>query len=85
LRVTDFHNRLVKTHHIHYGAYLAARITDDPNLMNETFSKMALGTVPSGVEAVDGSANDAGENKSSSDESIGELVKKILDRLPEKE
>jgi hypothetical protein len=83
--LTDFHNRLVKTHHMHYGAYLAARIMDDHDLMNETFSKMAIGTVPSGVEADDGSANDAGENKSSSDESISELLKKILDRLPEKE
>jgi len=39
-----FHNRLVETHHMHYGAFLAAKIKSHI-LLDKTFSHMAIGTV----------------------------------------
>lgn len=47
--LTAFHNRLVTTHHMHYGALLAAKIADK-KLLYETFSKMAIGTIMRPVE-----------------------------------
>ncbi|HEV2108778.1 MAG TPA: hypothetical protein VGR16_10990, partial [Thermomicrobiales bacterium] len=37
----DFHNRLVATHHVHFGNVLAAKITNEA-LRSETLSRMAL-------------------------------------------
>lgn len=42
--LTTFHNRLVETHHMHYGALLAAKIKND-DLLDKTLSHMAMGTV----------------------------------------
>lgn len=39
--LTEFHNRLVTTHHLHFGNVLAAKLKD-PELREKTLSEMAL-------------------------------------------
>jgi hypothetical protein len=39
--LTEFHNRLVATHHLHFGNLLAAKLKN-PDLREETLSEMAL-------------------------------------------
>jgi hypothetical protein len=51
--LTEFHSRLVTTHHLHYGSFLAAKILDPP-LRDRTIADMALiaarGMQAAGVE-----------------------------------
>jgi len=39
--MTEFHSRLVVTHHLHYGSFLAAKITSE-TLRNRTIAEMAV-------------------------------------------
>jgi len=39
--LNKFHNRLVTTHHLHYGALLSSQIRDN-NLIDQTLSQMAI-------------------------------------------
>jgi hypothetical protein len=50
--LTGFHGRLVSTHHLHFGNFLAAKIDDD-RLRNQALAEMAraLSTVEVGEEA----------------------------------
>jgi hypothetical protein len=41
--LTEFHERLVLTHHLHFANFLAAKITNNPVLKEDTFSHMAEG------------------------------------------
>jgi hypothetical protein len=41
--LTSFHSRLVGTHHLHYGSYLAAKIIDQ-HAREQTLSQMAINT-----------------------------------------
>jgi hypothetical protein len=41
--LNQFHNRLVTTHHLHYGALLSSQIKDNNNL-DQTLSQMAINT-----------------------------------------
>jgi hypothetical protein len=41
--LTEFHSRLVGTHHLHYAFFLAAKISD-PKLRERTIADMALST-----------------------------------------
>jgi hypothetical protein len=41
--LNQFHNRLVTTHHLHYGALLSSQIKDN-NLIDQTLSQMAINT-----------------------------------------
>ena len=67
--LTSFHNRLVATHHMHYGALLAAKIKDDPKLLNDTWSKMAIGTVSKGSDVV----SKSDEEKKNGKESVSSM------------
>ena len=84
--LTAFHNRLVGTHHMHYGAYLATRIVDEPELLNETWSKMAIGTVPKGPDAAE-KPEQKGEGVSgpaAESDSLAKFLEKVLERISEK-
>jgi amino acid permease len=41
--LNQFHNRLVTTHHLHYGALLSSQIRDN-DLIDQTLSQMAINT-----------------------------------------
>jgi hypothetical protein len=82
--LTAFHNRLVRTHHMHYGAYLAARISDDTKLLNVTLSKMALATVSTHAEATAVSDSETEGASSDSGESIRKLLEDLSKLFPDK-
>ncbi len=54
--LASFHSRLVGTHHLHYGSFLAAKITDR-SLREQTLSRMAINT--SAAPSVDPQTDDA--------------------------
>jgi hypothetical protein len=81
--LTAFHDRLVKTHHMHYGAYLVAKI-NNMELRNRTFSQMALGTISTLFEIPDLTKKEDGQDKSP-DESSQKEPTEILEESAKKE
>jgi hypothetical protein len=57
--LNQFHNRLVTTHHLHYGALLSSQIKDK-NLIDQTLSQMAINT--STLEPLHGSKDESSED-----------------------
>ena len=47
--LTEFHNRLVTTHHLHFGNFIVAKIADE-NVRDKSFAAIAAALASTNVE-----------------------------------
>jgi hypothetical protein len=64
--LTEFHNRLVLTHHLHFGNFLSAKIGDE-SLRNETLATMASALAGSTAATISGRISSPVSSESGND------------------